>query len=182
MTSPQYLVGVNAGPATIWGRLGNANAIHLQGDINSLGGEFSNPIATTFSNPEVQENSDPNAYANFMPGGSKDAGHAGPGNIAFSFFNPTTEGNFGAVDPVTGTDVGAAGVTLNLIQLVPGTPNTPGNDVGTFSLSPDGNLLTYTPEVLPVPEPSDYVIIGLGGALALLCFQINKRRNSSAQA
>ena len=184
VTSPQYLVGVNAGPAKIWNRPNNTNAIKLQGDINTFGSEFSNPItpvANANGTPHIQENSDPNAYANFMPGGTNDAGHASA-NLAYGQFNPTIEGNFGAVDPTSGTDVGALGVTLNLIQLAPGVGNPPGTDVGTFSLSPDGNVLTYTPEVLPVPEPSDYLIVSLGGALALLCFQINKRRNASVQA
>lgn len=160
ITSPEYLSGFNAGPATVWSRLTNTNSTILQNKINNFGGEFT-------SAGGVQPKTDANAYANFMPGGTTDAGHATSGNIAWGFFNPTSEGNFSQ---------GTAGVALDLIQLVPGSG--PGNDLGIFQLSGDGNTLTYTPNV--VPEPSSYAAIALG-VLALLGFQMNKARQSSAK-
>ena len=159
----------------IWSRLTNTNATIFQGKINTFGSEFTNvnnnlvAAGDPASNPQVQPMTDPNAYANYMPGGSTDAGHATSGNIAWGFFNPTSEGNFSQ---------GTSGVDLNYIQLVPGTPGTPGTDEGIFQLSGDGNLLTFTPQAL-VPEPSSYVTLGVLGALALLGFQMNKRRQAS---
>ncbi len=160
VTSPEYLTGPNAGPATVWPRLTPTNSTIFQNKINNLGNEFT-------SAGGVQAKTDPNAYANFMPGGTTDAGHATSGNIAWGFFNPTSEGNF---------DQGAAGVALDLIQLAPGSG--PGTDLGIFQLSGDGNTLTYTPNV--VPEPSSYAATTIG-ALALAGLLINQRRKSSAK-
>ncbi len=158
ITSPEYLTGQDAGPAKVWFRQTNTNSTILQNKVNLFGNEFT-------SAGQVQPSTDPNAYANYMPGGTTDAGHATTGNVAWGFFTPTSEGNFGQ---------GTAGVALDLIQLVPGA-TSPGNDLGTFQLSGDGNTLTYTPNV--VPEPSAYAATALG-ALALLGFQISKRRKS----
>lgn len=160
VTSPEYLTGSDVGPATVWSRLTNTNSTIFQNKINNFGGEFT-------SAGVVQPKTDSNAYANFMPGGTTDAGHATSGNIAWGFFNPTSEGNFSQ---------GTTGLELELIQLVPGAG--PGNDLGFFQLSGDGNTLTYTPNV--VPEPSAYAATALG-ALALLGFQMNKARKSSAK-
>ncbi len=157
VTSPEYLTGPNAGPATVWPRLTPTNSTIFQNKINNFGNEFT-------SAGSVQAKTDPNAYANFMPGGTTDAGHATSGNIAWGFFNPTSEGAF---------DQGTAGVELDLIQLAPGAG--PGNDLGVFQLSGDGNTLTFTPNV--VPEPSAYAAAAIG-ALALAGFQISKRRKS----
>jgi hypothetical protein len=158
VTSPSYLLGINAGPAKDWSRLTNTNANILQGKINSFGSEFTN-------RGQLQPNTDPNAYQNYMPGGTTDAGHATSGNIAFGYFNPTTEGNFGQT---------TAGVELTLVELPPGSG--PGTELGNFQLSPDGNTLTYTPEV--IPEPSSVAAAALG-VLALLGFFLNKARKSS---
>ena len=157
VTSPAYLTGDDAGPAVVWSRLTNTNSTIFQNKINTFGAEFS-------SAGQVQPKTDANAYANFLPGGSTDAGHAGPANIAWGFFNPTSEGNFSQT---------TSGVALDLIQLVPGSG--PGNDLGIFKLSADGNTLTYTPAV---PEPSTFALLALG-ALALLGFQVNKARPAS---
>lgn len=160
VTSPQYLSGPNAGPAKIWSRLTNTNSTIFQNKINAFGGEFT-------SAGRVEPKTDPNAYANFMPGGTTDGGHAGPSNIAWAFFNPTSEGNFGQ---------GTTGIALDTIRLVPGSG--PGTDLGIFTISGDGNSLTFTPNV--VPEPSTYAAVAFG-ALVLLGFQINKARKSSAK-
>ena len=163
VTSPEYLTGPNAGPAQVWPRLSTPNSRIFQNKINAFGGEFTSAYTTTGG--EVESKTDPNAYANFMPGGTTDAGHAGPANIAWGFFNPTSEGNFSQ---------GTTGVALDLIQLVPGPGS--GNDLGFFQISPDGNTLTYTPGV--IPEPSSIVAAVLG-VLALGGFQLNKARKSS---
>ncbi len=160
MTSPEYLTGPNAGPAKIWSRQTNTNSSILQNKIINFGNEFT-------SRGELQPKTDANAYENFMPGGITDAGHAGPGNIAWAYFNPTSEGNFGQT---------TAGVALDTIKLVPGAG--PGTDLGIFQLSADGNTLTFTPNV--VPEPSSYVAMVIG-VLALLGFRMNKARKSSAK-
>lgn len=159
VTSPSYLTGPNAGPARAWARLTNTNSNIFQNKINLFGSEFT-------SAGEIEPKTDPNSYANYMPGGTTDAGHAN-GNLAWGFFNPTSEGNFGQT---------TAGVQLDLIQLVPAGGSIPGNDVGNFKLSSDGNTLTFTPAV---PEPSSYAAIALG-VLALLGFQLNKARKISA--
>ena len=160
VTSPEYSTGPNAGPATIWSRLTTSNSRAFQNKINNFGNEFT-------SAGRVQLNTDPNAYANFMPGGTTDAGHVTAANISWGYFNPTSEGNLSQ---------GTSGVALDLIQLVPGTG--PGTDLGIFQLSSDGNTLTYTPNT--VPEPSAYAAMALG-ALALLGFQISKARKSSTK-
>jgi hypothetical protein len=160
VTSPEYLTGPSAGAAKLWNRLTNTNANIFQGKINNLGDEFTNA-------GNVQANTDSNAYSNFMPGGIKDAGHATTGNIAWGYFNPTSEGNFGQ---------GTAGVALDTIQLAPGSGK--GTDEGTFSISADGNTLTFTPEGA-VPEPSSFAAMAVTGLLALAGFQIKKARKSS---
>ena len=164
VTSPEYLTGVNAGPAYVWGRVTNTNALILQNKINAFGAEFT-------SRGQVQPNTDPDAYQNYMPGGTRDAGHATTGNVSYGFFNPTIEGNLGE---------GTSGVALDLIQLPAGSVNTPGNDLGIFQLSGDGNTLTFTPAAL-VPEPSSYAAAVLFGALAFLGFRMNKARKSSTK-
>lgn len=158
VTSPQYQVGPNVAPPRIWNRLTNTNANIFQGKVNNFGNEFT-------SAGRVQPKSDIQAYANFMPGGITDAGHAN-GNIAWGYFNPTSEGNFSQ---------GTANVVLNTIQLAPGSG--PGTDLGYFQLSSDGNTLSYTPGV--VPEPSTYAAMALG-VLAMVGFQFNKARKSLA--
>jgi hypothetical protein len=164
VTSPEYLTGPNAGPATVWPRLTSSNSLSLQNDINNLGAEFT-------SSPGVESNTtDADAYANFMPGGTNDAGHAN-GNIAWGFFNPTTEGAL---------DQGTAGVELDVIKLVPSTSGAPGTEEGDFTLSPDGNTLIFTPAGA-VPEPSSFAAMAVIGALALLGFQVKKARKSSAK-
>ncbi len=160
VTSPEYFTGPNAGPAKIFSRLTGTNSGILQNKINNLGNEFT-------SAGIVQPKTDPNAFQNFMPGGTTDAGHAGPANISFAFFNPDIEGNF---------DQTTAGVGLDLIQVLPGSG--PGNDLGIFTLSGDGTTLSFTPNV--VPEPSTYAMAVLG-MLALLGFQLNKARKSSTK-
>ena len=160
VTSPQYLTGLNAGPAKIWNRLTNTNSGILQNKVNSFGTEFTMV-------GRVEPKTDPDAYANFMPGGTTDAGHATTANIAWGYFNPTSEGNLGQ---------GTSGIALNLIQLLPGAGL--GNDLGYFSLSGDGNILTYTPGV--VPEPSTFAAIALG-ALALVGFQLKRVRKASVK-
>ncbi len=160
VTSPQFLTGPNVGPAKIWNRLTNTNSGILQNKINAFGGEFT-------SGGQVEPKTDANAYANYMPGGTTDAGHATSGNIAWGFFNPTSEGTL---------DQGTSGVALNLIQITAGSG--PGTDLGYFRLSADGNMITYAPGT--VPEPSTYAAMALG-ALALLGFQINKARQFSKQ-
>lgn len=159
VTSPQYLTGVNAGPARIWSRLTNTNSNIFQGKINTFGGEFT-------SAGTVQPKTDPNAYANYMPGGSTDGGHATSGNIAWGYFNPTSEGNFSET---------TSGVALDLIRLAPGAG--PGTDLGIFQLGGSGDTLTFTPAV---PEPSS-IVVTLLGALALLGFQMHKARKASAR-
>ena len=163
VTSPEYTSGLNVGPAQIWPRLSTPNSRVFQNKINALGSEFTSAYTTTGG--EVEKNTDPNAYQNFMPGGTTDAGHAGPANIAWAFFNPTSEGNFGQ---------GTNGVALDLIQLVPGSG--PGNDLGFFQISANGNTLTYTPGA--IPEPSS-IAASVLGVLALFGFQLNKARKSS---
>ena len=160
VTSPSYLTGLNAGPAKDWSRLTNTNSNILQGKINSLGDEFT-------SRGQLQPNTDPNAYQNYMPGGTTDAGHATSGNIAFGFFNPTIEANLGQ---------GTTGVQLDLIKLPAGSG--PGTDLGSFHLSTDGNTLMFTPA--GVPEPSSIAASALG-VLALLGFCLNKARKSSTK-
>jgi hypothetical protein len=162
VTSPEYLTGPNAGPATDWSRLTSTNSGTLQNKINTLGGEFT-------SAGVVEPKSDANAYSNFMPGGTTDAGHATTGDVAWGFFSPTTEGTF---------DQGTAGVALDLIQLAPGTASQLGPDEGTFQISADGNTLSFTPQGA-VPEPSSFAAMAVIGALALLGFQVKKSRKTT---
>ncbi len=171
MTSAEYSTGPNAGPATIWSRLPNTTSLTLENKINNFGSEFNsvNAATTTPGSPQVEPMSDPNAYANFMPGGTTDAGHVTPANISWGYFNPTSEGDF---------DQTTAGVKLDLIQLTPGSG--PGTDLGVFQLSNNGNTLTYTPNAV-VPEPSSYVAMAVFGALTLLGFRMNKARKSSVK-
>ena len=169
VTSPRYLTGPNAGPATVWSRLTNTNATIFQNKINSFGTEFTNvnAAASTPASPELEPMTDANAYANYMPGGLTDSSHATSGNIAWGYFNPTSEGNFSQ---------NTTGIALDLIQLVPGSG--PGNDLGIFQISADGNTLTYTPNA--VPEPSTLAATAAFGLLALFGFRANKARKSAA--
>ena len=171
VTSPEYLSGPNVGPAQVWSRQTNTVSGNFQSKISNLGSEF----ATA---GEVQNSTtDPNAYQNFMPGGPTDAGHANAG-IAWGYFNPTSEGNFGQ-GASTQSAAFSTGVALDLIQLQPGSG--PGNDLGIFQLSSDGNTLTYSPAgASVVPEPSSVAVSVLAG-LALLGFQLNKARKSSTK-
>jgi hypothetical protein len=159
VTSPEYLTGPSAGAAKVWNRLTNTNANIFQGKINNLGDEFS-------SAGSVESKTDVNAYSNFMPGGATDSGHATSAQIAWGYFNPTTEGNFGQT---------TAGVELDTIQLAPGAGK--GTEEGDFTISPDGNTLTFTP-LGEVPEPSSFAAMAVIGALALLGFQMQKTRKS----
>lgn len=159
VTSPQYLIGVNAGPAKIWTRLTNSNSNLFQGKINTFGTEFTNV-------GQVQPKTDANSYQNYMPGGLTDGGHATTGNIAWGFFNPTSEGNFSQT---------TTGVALDMIQLAPGTGA--GTDLGFFQISSNGNTLTYTPNV---PEPSSIGALTLG-VFGLLGYRMNKARKVSSE-
>jgi hypothetical protein len=133
---------------TPWNRLTNTNSGTLQNKIVAMGNQY-NTFAgqQTPGNPAVVEAQAqaPDGYRQYMPGGTNDAGHA-TGNIAFGFFNPTTEANFGA---------GIAGIGLHLAMLDPGSG--PGTLLGDFSLSADASLLTFT----PVPEPSSCALLTL---------------------
>ena len=174
VTSAGYLTGINAGPAFIWGRLTNSTSLGLLNKITSAGNAFNTNSAALQSGTnavlEPATSTDPDAYQNYMPGGTTDAGHATTGNDAYGFFNPTTEGNFGQ---------GTSGVALDLIQLIPATGtsvNAPGNDLGIFQLSGDGNTLTFA-----VPEPSSYAAVALFGVLAFLGFRMHKARKFSTE-
>lgn len=148
VTSPETVGGTEA---TKWAHLTNTNNNILTGKIVNMGNAYNAYSAQqTPGNPAVVEPStDPNAYLKFMPGGTNDAGHAS-GGVAWGFFNPTTEGNFAN---------GTAGMTLDLIQLTA----TTSTDLGDFTLSANGNTLTFTPDIAEVPEPSTYSMIALGG-------------------
>lgn len=161
VTSPGYLS--SAFSVTVWNRLTSTNSLTLQNKIIAMGNQYNDATLQAQQTPgnraEVEPNSLANAYANYHPGGTNDAGHAS-GNISYGFFNPTVEGNFGE---------GTAGVHLDLIQLVPGSG--PGVDLGYFTLSADGSTLFFT----PVPEPSTYAMMGLG-MIGLTGLVILKRR------
>ena len=136
---------------TIWNRIGSANSTSLKNKVIAEGNQY-NAFSgqQTPGNPGVVEPQAmaPDGYREYMPGGTNDAGHAN-GDIAYGFFNPTTEGNF---------RFGTAGVFLSLFQLAPSPVGTPGQVLGTFTLSSDASTLTY----LPVPEPSTYALLTLG--------------------
>ena len=113
----------------------------------------------------------PNAWQNFLTGGTNDSGHA-QGNVDWGFFSgsSTTQANLG---------LGFAGRTLDIYQLT-GSPST-GTDIGDLSLSfnsSTGDLMaTFTPDFAEVPEPSTYGMFGLG-TLALGGLAILRRRRA----
>jgi Dockerin type I domain len=130
MTSGGYF-GIQ--PPTVWNRIGSANSTALKNKVIAQGNQY-NAFSGSPGVVEPQAQA-PDGYREYMPGGTNDAGHA-TGNIAYGFFNPTTEGNF---------QFGTAGVFLSLIQLAPTPVGTAGQVLGTFTLSSDGTTLTYTP-------------------------------------
>ena len=73
------------------------------------------------TNAVLEPSTSPDAYQNFMPGGTTDAGHATQANIGWGFFNPTPEGT---------SRTGRPASILHLIQLIPGSGN--GTDLGNF--------------------------------------------------
>jgi hypothetical protein len=156
----------------IWKDLTNTNAGILVNKINAMGQQgntFDAAFGTAGHRTVVENNTTPNEYRLYMPGGTNDSGHA-QGNIAFGFFNPTTEGNFGS---------GAAGVTLDLYQITNGGATTNALDLGDFSISSDGGTLTYIPDAFEsVPEPSTYTMAVLG-TLGLLLFQRRRLARSA---
>ncbi len=138
---------------TPWNNLSTGNSIALSNKFFAQGTAY-NQFTQTMGNPAVvQPNSSTDSYAAYMPGGVNDAGHAN-GNIAYGFFNPTTENNFGA---------GVANAFLNLYQLTPGGGQS--QLLGFFSLSADGNTLSY----MAIPEPSTYAlaVFSLAGLLVV---------------
>ena len=122
VTSPEYPASGVA--AKVWPRLTQTNSGILQNKIIQCGEDFNLFTVQSGTNAVLEPSTSPDAYQNFMPGGTTDAGHATQGNIGWGFFNPTPEGNF---------QDGATGVVLHLIQLVPGAGS--GTDLGTFVLT-----------------------------------------------
>jgi hypothetical protein len=153
------------GEPTPWNNLSTGNAIALKNKIIAQGTAY-NSISQTSGNPaSVQSTSATNSYASYHPGGVNDAGHA-QGNISYGFFNPTTEGNFSG---------GTAGVSLDVYRILASTGAAV--DIGDFTLSADGNTLTFTPDILEVPEPSTYALLFGACALAVLvhCRRLRSR-------
>jgi hypothetical protein len=161
MTSPETTGGAEAVP---WNRLTSTNSLTLQNKVIAMGNAYNGFSAqqAAGNSAVVEPNTTADAYLNYMPGGTSDAGHAN-GNIAFGFFNPTTEGNFGN---------GTGGITLDLIQLVPGAGA--GVDLGDFTIN--GNTLTFTPDSFEaVPEPSTWAMAVLG-ILGLVIIRVRAMR------
>ena len=129
MTSAGY-TGVQ--DPTIWNRIGSPST-SLKNKVIAQGNQY-NAFSGSPGVVEPQATA-PDGYREYMPGGTNDAGHAN-GDIAYGFFNPTTEGNF---------QFGTAGVFLTLIRLAATPVGTPGDVLGRFTLSSDGNTLTFTP-------------------------------------
>jgi len=120
--------------ATIWNRIGTASSTSLKNKVIAQGNQY-NAFSGSPGVVEPQAMAS-DGYKEYMPGGTNDAGHAN-GDIAYGYFNPTTEANFGCG--------GTASVALWLIRLVPTPVGTLGEVLGTFTLSADGSTLTYTP-------------------------------------
>jgi len=86
---------------------------------------------------------------------------AGTSNKDYGYFTPSTETLY--------TDSGSS--SLDLFALIHGQSG-PGTDLGTFTLTNAGSLSF---EAAPVPEPSTYAAIVLGGATLLL---VRRRRTA----
>jgi len=69
----------------------------------------------------------------------------------YGYFIPTTEALYSS----------SSSSSLDLFQLSHTGPGTPGTDLGTFTLDSAGDLTFST----PVPEPSTYAAVALGGAM-----------------
>jgi hypothetical protein len=130
MTSAGYTGGPDP---TIWNRIGTSPSTSLKNKVIAEGVQY-NAFTGSLGRVEPQATA-PDGYKEYMPGGTNDAGHAN-GDIAYGYFNPTTEGNFQS---------GTAGVFLALIRLAATPVGTPGDVLGRFTLSSDGNTLTFTP-------------------------------------
>ena len=143
-----------ANPGAAWDRQAQGTQSSVKLAINGIGGQY-NTYTRTVGNPaSVEQQSDPNSYGSYMPGGANS-----PGTASYGVYNPTIEGT--------------PAMTLSLIRLTPGSG--PGIDLGDFSLSSAG-VLTWTPAA--IPEPSTYVSLALGAGLLLLVV----RRRSAAKA
>jgi hypothetical protein len=104
------------------------------------------PNASTANSPAalIQNTTDTNSYASFQ------AGNGSTNSASFGYFDPTIEGSF-----INGT----AGARLDLVRLLPGSPGTPGDILGTFALDDSANL------IFTIPEPSPPAALGLGAAM-----------------
>ena len=140
VTSPEY--PADGAGAVVWSRLTQTNSNILKNKIIKCGTTYNVFTVQSGTSAVLEPSTSPDAYQNFMPGGTTDSSHATSGNIGWGYFNPTPEGSF---------KNGATGVILHLIQLIPGSG--PGTDLGNFVLSADGNTLTFTPASPASPTP-----------------------------
>lgn len=132
-------------PAMLWNRGSNSAQGVVSSKMVSLAQAFAftagSPNASTANSSValIQNAEDTNSYASFYAG-----------TASFGYFDPTIEGTF-----ANGT---ARGV-LDLVRLLPGSPGTPGEIVGTFTLDDRANL------IFNVPEPSTTAALTLGIAM-----------------
>lgn len=149
----------DGGTATAWNTAASQGT--TDGKIQSVGTAYAGKESTVNSSVGlIQTNigtSANNAYGSYQPGGV----NAGPGNLAFGYFNPSIEGN--DADGITDA-------SLALFRLQQG-PSSPGSLVGSFSIGGDGTV-TFS----PVPEPSAMAV--LASAAGLLVFRRRKPVNA----
>jgi hypothetical protein len=170
ITAPEV---VGNGEATPWNGLGGSLQTGVRNKINTEGG-IPNTAGYNFyilnTNPNgagaavIEGQSDTNSYGSYMPGGT--TANAGPApGISYAEFNPTIEGTFAN---------GTSGITLDLIKLTSATGANPGQDLGDFTIN-DSGLLTFTPDISEVPEPSTF-IAPLLAAAAVAVLAVRRRR------
>jgi hypothetical protein len=124
-------------------------------DIGAVGGYFNTggALAAGTLSAKKLASSNANSWTNYQPGGTH-------GSISFQFFNPTDEGNTSTVLAFDSVPQGGTSSAL-----------------GTFTWNADGTVLWTGSEVVAVPEPSTYRMMGLG-ALTLFGLMVLRRRRA----
>lgn len=130
-------------------RTAGARLVNVQGGLDGVLSLSSSEAGELASSASSQTN-----YSGAIRGN-------GTVNKDYGYFSPSTETLY--------TDSGSS--SLDLFSLIHGQSG-PGTDLGTFTLTSAGS---FSFEAAPVPEPSTYAAIVLGGATLLL---VRRRRTA----